>query len=380
MRDKKIIWAIVLVVIIIFLFIYKRYENRKTQTSYENISGYTKDKTALDALDRAIKNQSSTNSFIAAEILSNNIAPNEPEREDRNNVYNKAAELYKHSVEHIQPETFINNTVLGEPYIDPTFILNRTEDFFDTHQVDIPRPNFQFIRQEVRTAKPPELIAPVTITNDPQNVHDSNVNNDVRNILTRLYELTKDDPKLPPEQIKADLLTLRSLSSDQLNKFNMTFDTILKNYDIGNLNIKEGDLLSLVHARAHKINNGKSNLLDNIIDCVETKSGHNNLMCTGGRSTRYLSTFTLIDPDPILSRPIKTADILKKEIFEKANVLLQEELKKLPKDRQDKYNNTGDEQFENYMKDKITNYIIENYHDEDQKTLTNIITDTLTAI
>ena len=154
----------------------------------------------------------------------------------------------------------------------------------------------------------------------------------------------------------------------------------MKNYEIGNLGIKEGDLVSLVHARADKVNNGKANLLDNIIDCVETRSGRNNLMCTGGRSTRYLSTFTLIDPDPVLSSPIKTKDILKKEIFEKANVMLHEELKKLPQAQRDKYNNTGDEEFENYMKNKITNYITENYRSEDQKTIANIIDDTIAAI
>ena len=203
MFDHKIVVAIILVIIIIVLFIYKRYDNSQTKSLYESISGYTRDKTALDALDKAIKNNSSSSQFIAAEILSNNIAPH---KENNEPIYNQAAELYKRSVLSIKPEDFINNTVLGEAYIDPNFIVNRTEDFFDTHQVDVPRPNFQFIRREIRTANVPNLLKEVPITNDPQNVHDSNVNNDVRNILNRLHQLTQNEAKWTPDQVKSRLI------------------------------------------------------------------------------------------------------------------------------------------------------------------------------
>ena len=112
-------------------------------------------------------------------------------------------------------------------------------------------------------------------------------------------------------------------------------------------------------------------------------------VCANGRCGRVINSLTLMDANDTISKPIKTREIMKNEIFSKSYAILHTELMKAPTDVAKAYNGATPESeideelqsrvehFQERVKEKIANTIREDYRDSsiDPQTLDNFIRD-----
>lgn len=153
---------------------------------------------------------------------------------------------------------------------------------------------------------------------DPQNVHDSQVNKDLKRIYDRVNELnittynndiyseitSHINKSLSKKQAK------NALSVLNIMKNNNSYSTTLNGY--------EYDILKKVWIRANtaKCNDNdssneilKTSIVEALKDCVE----NDNVVCSGGRIARIVNALASMDPDPIISKGTMTYDMYRND-------------------------------------------------------------------
>tara|TARA_B110000908_G_scaffold12629_1_gene14713 strand:+ start:6150 stop:7211 length:1062 start_codon:yes stop_codon:yes gene_type:complete len=183
-----------------------------------------------------------------------------------------------------------------------------------------------------------EIIAPVPVLKDKkredrlkievksssQNVHDHNVNDNLSNRYRKLKS------NIPPDSDDLYAEMLRFIDKHD-HKGKIT-DGFKIGMGISRFNNDKEDMIwSTVWRRIHSPENAenidslKNSLRDAIKDCTE--NGH--LVCTTGRVTRVLDSLTLLDKNDEISKPIRTDDIERKEVYDQAHTILHRELDKM---------------------------------------------------
>lgn len=375
---------------------------------YGKTSGYAYDDLVKITLNKTLKDKPKNleekiiNDFITADLIRYNILPNINEQNEElvrlNSLhhYNRALnEIYNHpGVELAIPQEFI---------------VDRIEGFYQ----DLDRPlNFNEVKNKIRetkAVKPVEVkkkdfidnfYAEKKIVNDGQNVHNSNVNNDVKRIYNILLEKNSNIPDKSKTIIFEEIDTaLRKhyVNDDKKESALIVLNEFKKGGHNSNLNTNADDILINVWKRIHSPENENKKdelqaaFFDSIADSMENNhyGTQKNMVCLVGRCNRILQTFTLLDNDANLSKPIKTKEILKNEIFSKSYKIIQDELKKLPEATANVYNgisNSDDQEiqrqigeFESKLKIEIEN-ISKEYPDTDPKILEPIINDAKSGI
>ena len=195
----------------------------------------------------------------------------------------------------------------------------------------------------------------IEIKSSAQNVHDHNVNDELsaRYNGLKISNLADDSSKSYLEML------------DFINKHDQSKRKIINGFDVGEPisrfnDDNEATIWMTVWRRIHSTDNKdnvddlKNSLADAIKDCTEDGE----LVCTTGRVTRALNSLTLMDSNEKIASPIKTDDMERKEVYDKAYKILQEELNKKSKGFKDKYesgemDDAESDLFDTKVKDRI---------------------------
>lgn len=166
----------------------------------------------------------------------------------------------------------------------------------------------------------------ITHTSDAQNVHDSDVQTDIKRIAAKL-DMRGASQHADPAVL--DYILNCGADSDLKQKAIEAYDTIrTRGINIAALNATEPQILNAVWQRANSpVNTGnqdslKMALVDALASCIEGGRP----VCSTGRSSRVISSLCMLDADSDISK-IGTSEMYKNEILEKANGLLKECIK-----------------------------------------------------
>jgi hypothetical protein len=388
--------------------------------------GYENDEAAKIAFDKAIKKEqmytaneesgrvsksgmkdAAMNSFVLANLYHYNIAPNLKGTE-RYKAEADAAAFFNRTINRIDtnPAAAINGPA--------EFMIDRAETFYNTtaRGVGTYTPNFNRVRQNIREARATAAIRPGTaipnkkdyfepkpIQNDPQNVHDSEVTNEMKNLYTMIAEKNKEDEfkygsgyeKVQLPEIKMAVLSYPFTNPDRHSRAIKAFDHMARGNEITSLNSTESKVLTEVWQRINSPENDKfrseirASFMDSLADSFDKNyNGEYHEVCTTGRCSRVLSSLTLMDSDPEISKPIKTTEILRNEVFSKAHQIIEDSVTRAPAELATAYRAGADTQevkdFENTLRVRINDTIREEYSNSNPTVLDNIIKDAQAGI
>jgi len=350
MKTFHLFIAIVLACIA-YLFIEKW--RRWNVLSEIEASNGTFDIHAQNALD-SIENLQSLNNkdrFLAARIIDLN---GHDGRINNVRVLNNVVGHYMHNLRPYAADAV--------PEKDPLdwFELDQIENFMDRH-IDIMRANPEhnnFI-EAVLKARPKKVIKTlenvkeesntkkeafetyvdntITFTNDPQNVHDSAVNEQLRKTWKRLQETTP--PTLNKQNVFSQIQThietfaqnnpdnqlIRKRAKRALEEFN----DAKYNSTIGAL---ESDLINVVWARSELPANFKRKdmIKDAIVESlVDMSDDGNNVVCSNGRCARLLESLLFTDSDENAVKGAMTIEQIRNDAFKTSNDILQSTVKEI---------------------------------------------------
>lgn len=176
--------------------------------------------------------------------------------------------------------------------------------------------------------------ASIDYASDPQNVHDSNVNGDLRKTLDKIKSRHNGVRPVKSLQNARAYIRNRINNSDErsrskYNKALETLETVSAGNTIGTFKSREDAIFGYVWERSNLPENKDSSenlreaLVDALADCHEKGS----LVCINGRCSRMLGSLVLIDSDKELGNA-KTYDAYKNEIYENSKKIIDESVKK----------------------------------------------------
>lgn len=171
-----------------------------------------------------------------------------------------------------------------------------------------------------------------THTNDPQNSHDVQVNVDIKHT----YDLIHDDsiPFLTAKEQAIDFINHNNELSDvtKQNALKTINNIHAQNRHVSVLNANESDVFARVWGRSlnksNKQNSDKMKLaaIRALADSVE----NNNVVCANGVTSRILESPVTLDSNPQIGK-VNTYENLKNMIFDKANLLIKNEIENAKK-------------------------------------------------
>lgn len=192
----------------------------------------------------------------------------------------------------------------------------------------------------------------IEIKSSSQNVHDTNVNDE----LSNRYQIIKNSQLANDSDGRLFTNMIDFIDKNDKKK------NIVKNFDydeeISRFKDQESNIWYTVWKRIHAPENSdnieslKNSFRDAVIDCTEDGS----TVCTVGRVTRALNSLTLMDKNTNIATPVKTDDIERKEVYDKAYTILQRELDKMGSKFKESYESgemTNTEVFDDKVKEAI---------------------------
>lgn len=372
--------AVVIIIIILIIIIYisnKQVINKSTKKTYNSYFadpidlytetiGYEYDDAASMAIEKAlinekkfvgIKNSSkkTLNSFILADLYRFNVVPNQKTKQNIKKNQLNSALFYNETLERIIDDP-INITRHPVKNITPEFIINRVENFYDNleprpvDEITRLRPNINRARNIVRntrkTDNPKHYYDQKPIANDPQNVHDSQVSNDVKYIFNKVVEKNRNEDYDPSfEDIRSDILKYKFPTKDHQYRAIRILNKFTEGNANTNLGTTEDMILLNIYKRINSPENTESRdnlkaaLFDSMADSMDKNQyGEYREVCLSGRCNRIIQSLTLLDNDEKISKPIKTTEILKNEVFAKSYKIIQDELSRADPIVADMYN------------------------------------------
>lgn len=412
---------------------YDKYFTSPTRM-YTKTTGYDYDDAAKIAIDKATRleaahtaNEASglsntaaeaaTNAFILGDLYRYNVATGTENDEARHHALDTAEIYYRRALHRINryAPNIIQQPIRDE--IAPEVMLERIAEFYDTNQLEQ-----QVIHDEIQTALDEVRDARVTATrnnkkkkskpgrggardayyeirpihNDPQNVHDSVVTQGDKIKFALIRKLNQEETGLldvkstPTIQDIERALNASSLSQQQKLQAADVLTTMALNGGsyISSIGATESQIVLEIWKRIHSAvnHNNRTSLANSFFESlasgIETRyDGAHSKVCSTGRSSRVLSSLTVLDASEEVAKPTKTTDILRNEILAKAYTIFQNELLKAPGPIQTAYNDpnaTDSEeltQFKGATKKLIEDVLREDYKDTKPTTLDNFIKD-----
>jgi hypothetical protein len=163
----------------------------------------------------------------------------------------------------------------------------------------------------------------IKYTSDPQNVHDSKVNNDLRGVLARI----KCDVS-PAKSIQAaQKYIAENHTGDKAERAMRTLELIATGSWIGTYSDSEDRIFSYVWDRSeHQSNADNSDLMrDAVVDALADSVENNSLVCINGRTSRLLNSLTLLDFNPVVAGGALTFEAYKNQIFDETKTIIKQE-------------------------------------------------------
>jgi hypothetical protein len=195
------------------------------------------------------------------------------------------------------------------------------------------------------------------VASDSQNVHDTQLGQELVEKYQTLGRLVRvNQPKSITEINNA--VANNHKAKTAWNRFRD------RNY-ISRLDSTDYDVLLKVWTRARD----KGAVVSALEDCV----GEHGPVCVTGRVARVIDSLTLLDEDEVLSKPLKTNDMYKKEIMSKAYQLLQSELSQQPEELVREYNEGGGDELAVKLQESITEKLTKEYSHLDHKWLDGVM-------
>jgi len=432
----------------------RTYDSYFTSASdmYEKTIGYINDDAVKMALDKSIQKDkmytrneqlgllsdkttadAAATSFMIADLYRFNVAPT---AENPTAVEADAAAQYAAVMRRIamNPTGAVAYDV--DAQMPPAeFMIDRAADFYEDYVArqtldPVAVPNFAQIRNDVRNARMVVAVNAAAegrkprrtlrrggrktgtekqktqdnyfeerdIRNDPQNVHETQVNNDMERIYRNVLHNNDNDftyaTEGPPDlaELRAYVSTYKFSDPKKKARALQTINKMAEGNWIAKLNARENEVLSNVWRRtgssANEANRDsmRAALMDSLADCVETGyNGAEYQVCASGRTGRVLGSMTLLDADDAISQPIKTGEILRNEVFAKSYKIIQDSLKETDVETARGYNGELEspapdvdykvQEFEKHVRDRIANTLREDYPTVDSKILDNLISD-----
>jgi hypothetical protein len=313
--------------------------------------------------------QATTNASLIGDIYRFNVAPN-TNGLDRSKAQKRSALHYNKAISRIvkQPAVAITNY---ENLLPPEFIIDRAETFYDDYINTLVntgiggndnrnavltaaadqailrnRPDFNQARNVVRSerkkkngAKRGVRLTRVVVPSDAQNVHDSNLNYEIKQKFEEIKARNNSDAEnvgdknYTLEQIRSELMLHKFDKPQDKERALTILEKISKKNEITNLNTTEDQVLLNVWKRIHNSENQanqqflKSSLFDALANSMDIDySGKYSEVCAGGRCSRILDSLTLLDQNEHIAKPLKTTGILKNEIFHRSHKIIEEAL------------------------------------------------------
>lgn len=165
-------------------------------------------------------------------------------------------------------------------------------------------------------------------TADPQNVHDSGINEQLRGTLKRLRETTYPVRDATSIRSEIEALVAQDESATRQARALHSLDTIYNRdtFD-GTIGANECEVLALVYARSEMPQNkdGCAALRDALIDSlVEMSPTSDSTVCDHGRCARLIESLVLIDRDEMVSHGVVNLEQMRNDAYAKSNDILQE--------------------------------------------------------
>jgi len=407
--------AVILIATIVAFFLLENYHRNSAKAAFSSSNGTFDDQAekALDSLER-LQCPTPKDHYLAARIIDLN---GHDGKINNVRVLNDVVGRYMYN---LKPYTESQRIIEKDPL--DWFELDQIENFMERH-MDIMKANPEhnnFI-EAVLQARPKKVLKTVesaketsdnkkeafelyaqtniTHTSDPQNVHDSAVNEQLRNSWKFLKKTTPPllDKKLVFPEIRAYIensiedpqrrkRALKSLDVLQDGKYNSTIGTT------------EDDITTTVWTRS-KLPKNKENLekiRDAVVNSLSEMSedGHS-VVCSNGRCARLLESLLFTDDDANGTSGAMTTEQLRNEALKLSNDILQKTIQEFSKSNDQRMRSVAesyreptvvtDIQSENAFKDIVKKEIIESLDNSFKTKLssrdyTNLLNQCLTAI
>jgi hypothetical protein len=329
-----IVFVVIAVIIIAYLLTNKDERMRERISKDISDSQGGADEPALRAVWELenIADPTPEDMFLRGRLLDYNFLRNDETMELPAFMINQVADLYGGAINGLRDNNLNDNFGLN---INAPIILDNAEDFAQLFgvpdllmAVGAAAPMLTEARREEALAEADNPIeaaetffeASVNHTNDPQNVHDTAVIQDMKSTY---------------EKIRTGLGILDSLADIERYVARMVKDKAKQQSIINAVvgarkgervvayNATEDEILASVWQRIHHPENmiRKQQMIDNLMIALE-ESGHAGV-CINGRTTRYLGALVMNDFDPEVGNAMTTEDY-KNEIYLAANKLLKQ--------------------------------------------------------
>lgn len=400
----------------------RRLRRKKTTIAkYAETIGYSYDQNVDKIIkkakrrERKRKGADATNAFLLASLYNYNVAPNASTAAGRLGAQQQAATYMATAVNRLTTGPLPTAPQGDDNQLPPDFIIDRAEAFYDDYIRDImavnpaavadvivARPDFEAARARVRAARVVPPGAPKSVAQeiffedrevvaDPQNVHDSQVNADMRRTFDSLRSRNAGLPTADLHALGARLQAHRWTDPAARDRALQTYTTMLGRAQITSLDSTEDQVLGEVWRRIQSPENEQNrttleeSLFDSLADAMDrAPDGQYRQVCTTGRCARVIGSLTLLDKDPALAAPMKTTEILRNEIFSKSYQLIQHRLAEADPTVRAIYEDgaagtpeqeTAARTFEQSLRDTIETTIRADYPDAKPETLDSIIRD-----
>lgn len=365
-------WVILGILMISLLIFWCRKQRQKptrdkfytpAEIHYKEIFGYEETPESNAALAGALEvetqynNPPAYNAFVIGDLLRYNYGDDEI-----------AIMYYQDAVERLE-----NNP--GDYHAD--HILDRVEDTTPVINTAPARTAVRNVRQKLKDSPV------VKITSDPQNVHDSHVNADIKKVYDNVVELNMldDTPHIGRKELYKYLK--KSLSPNKLERARKTLSAMIgHNTAIGDYEkLMVDNIWNRVNSRsnADRIDTLRESFADALVDCTNDE-GYT--VCSNGRCARIISSLTLLDSDANAAAPVKTREILRSEVMSKAAKILENALKNstIAEDYLAGKETPEVAEFETTVKAEMAKKITADYIDEPPSILGDLISDAQAGI
>lgn len=346
--------VVICLVGIYFLFSYFKEDNEIIETLIQESNG-TMDKPAFEALKilDSKENITAKDSFHKAQILDLNLHET---RVKNPRTLDQIATLYHQAVRNWEDEEDDDLDWFEIQQIENFTQRNRLANnpTYTNFTRDIEKLVPEKLSRELQEAKKSsdvkvEVIdnyvqSNVKFTNDPQNVHDSAVNKQVKDAYLQLLECSDiGQTNLVSDSVSEIKQYLNKLPAWKKQLATKSLETILgpsngKSPMNENLGTSEDQILGLVWARSNSQDNleNKNNIKDAVIESLLEMSEKGSIVvCSSGRISRMIGSLALLDSNPNIAGPLVTVEQCRNDMLQESNQILKDTIeyyKKYPDD------------------------------------------------
>lgn len=333
-----IIFLVIAAIIVIWLFGKRNRDDSRRASVIENITNSRggADEPALQAVWELehIAEPTPEDMFLRGRLLDYNFLRNDDTQELPAYMVNQVADLYAGAVVGLQRHDIENNFGLN---IRAPIILDNAEEFAQMFGVpdlltaiERAAPAVTEARREEALAEadtPAEAAetffeASINHTNDPQNVHDTAVIQDMK----ATYNKIRTGVGIMESLAEIETYARRHVDKTKAQFIVNAVVNARKGERIVAYNATEDEVLASVWQRIKHPSNliRRQQMIDNLMIALE-ESGRPGV-CINGRTTRYLGALVLNDFDPDVGNAMTTEDY-KNEIYMAANKMLKDALR-----------------------------------------------------